>query len=324
MTKTSQFLLILQHVANSKTRCLSADQLKHLLGYPPKSTWHRLINELTLSTGDLPALLMETVDKETNETMYCVNIKGWQSFVDAHTEGKFLLECYRQVGHLLESDFTNMVFEIPDIDKKELNKIERKFLHLVKVRALKSNSSKMILNVAIEALIREKQLEITYDGGLRTVRPLTLCQHRDELYLMCYRQKDGGEWEKRTYKLSRITSAKVLDRRFPYPAKTEWDPLKEYESSSGLVLGPVRKVQIRVYGHAKKIIAEKDFFNGELINRDKDFDTYVCSYTNSAEFLGQLFVYAQDIEIVDDAELLKEFVEKAMAALLRNKKANIA
>lgn len=74
---------------------------------------------------------METVDKETGETMYCVNIRGWQSFIDAHEEGKFLLECYRQIGHLLQSDFTNMVFDIPDLDKKQVNRIERKFLHLV-------------------------------------------------------------------------------------------------------------------------------------------------------------------------------------------------
>ena len=252
--------------------------------------------------------------------MFCVNIRGWQSFIDAHEEGKFLLECYRQIGHLLQSDFTNMVFDIPDLNKKQINKIERKFLHLVKVKAHKTNSSKLILNSVIEALIREKLLEITYDGGLRTVRPLTLCQHRDELYLMCYRQKDGMEWEKRTYKLARMSGVKVLDRKFPYPAKSEWDPLKEYESSSGLVLGPARKVQIRVYGHSRKILSEKEFFGGELINSDKDFDTYLCTYTNSDEFLGQLFVYAQDVEIVDDSELLKEFIYKAQSALIRNRK----
>lgn len=252
--------------------------------------------------------------------MYCVNIRGWQSFIDAHEEGKFLLECYRQIGHLLQSDFTNMVFDIPDLDKKQVQRIERKFLHLVTVKAHKTNSSKQILNSVIEALIREKHLEITYDGGLRTVRPLTLCQHRDELYLMCYRQKEGGEWGKRTYKLARMSGVKVLDRKFPYPVKSEWDPIKEYESSSGLVLGPVRKVQIKVYGQSRKIIAEKDFFSGELINLDKDFDTYLCSYTNSAEFLGQLFVYAQDVEIVDDLDLINEFNNKANAALQRNSK----
>lgn len=321
MTKTSQFLMVLHHVASSPTRCLAAERLKHLLDYPPKSTWHRLINELTHGSGDLPALLMETTDMETGESMYCVNIRGWQSFIDAHEEGKFLLECYRQIGHLLQSDFTNMVFELPDLDKKQINKIERKFLHLVKVKAHKTNSSKLILNSIIEALIQEKQLELTYDGGLRVVRPLTLCQHRDELYLMCYRLKDGGEWEKRTYKLTRITGIKVLDRKFPYPSKTEWDPIKEYESSSGLVLGPLRKVQIRVYGLSRKILSEKDFFNGDLINRDQDFDTYICKYTNPDEFLGQIFVYAQDVEIVDDESLRMAFVSKAELSLQRNRKA---
>jgi predicted DNA-binding transcriptional regulator YafY len=277
-----------------------------------------LINELTQGSADVPALLLETHDPETNSRFYCVNHRGWQAFMDAHEEGKFLLECYRQVGHLLDSDFANMVFELPDLDRKEVNNLSRKFLHLVKVKAHKTSRSKSVLDAIIEALIGNKQLEITYDGGLRTVRPLTLCQHRDELYLMGYRSKDHGEWEKRTYKLTRISGIKVLDRGFPYPGKKEWDPVKEYESSSGLVLGPVKKVQVRVFGDSRKIIAEKDFFNGEFINREKDFDSYLCTYTNHHEFLGQLFVYAQDVEIVDDEELREQFVLKAQAGLLRN------
>lgn len=319
MTKTAQFLLILHHVSSSPSRCLSEERLKNLLDYPPKSTWHRLINELTHGSGDVPALLMETIDKDSGEVLYCVNIRGWQSFIDAHEEGKFLLECYRQVGHLLQSDFTNMVFEIPDLDRKAVNKIERKFLHLVKVKAHKTYSSKLILNTVIEGLLKELVIELTYDGGLRRVRPLTLCQHRDDLYLMCYRQIDEGSWEKRTYKLSRITGAKVTERKYPYPPKTEWNPLAEYEKSSGLVLGPIKQVQLRVFGESRKVLKEKEFFSAQFINTEKDFDTYVCTYTNSAEFLGQLFVYAQDVEIVDDEELREEFITKASLAIKRNK-----
>jgi hypothetical protein len=146
---------------------------------------------------------------------------------------------------------------------------------------------------------------ITYDGGLRTIRPLTLCQHRDNLYIICYRMKENSQWE---------------HRKFPYPGKGEWNPEKEYQHSSGLVLGEVRQVQIRIYGDSRKTWEEKSFFGGELINRDQDFDTYLCSYTNSHEFLGQLFVYAQDVELVDDHELHEQFVSKAEMALKRNNK----
>lgn len=310
--------MILHHIATSTNRCLPEERLKSLLGNPAKSTWHRLINELTEGSSDVPAILVKTVNKESDGIFYCINHKGWQAFLDAHEEGKFLLECYRQVGHLLDSDFTNMVFEIPDIDRKHVNRIDRKFLHLARIKAHKTNSSKKILNCVIQGLITEKLLEITYDGGLRVVRPLTLCQYRDDLYLMCYRQKDAGQWEKRTYKVSRITSAQNLDRKFPYPSKSEWDPMNEYEGSSGIVLGASKKVQVRIYGVSRKVIAEKDFFGGELVNRDKDFDTYLMSYTNVHEFLGQLFVYAQDVEILDDEDLQKAFIDKAQAGILRH------
>ena len=290
---------------------------------PPKSTWHRLINELIEGSKEVPALLIETKAPDSEEKFFCVNTNGWQAFIDAHEEGKFLLECYRQVGHLLQSDFSDMVFELTDVDRKMVGRLNRKFLHLVKVQAFKTAQSKKNLDAIIHALIGEKMIEITYDGGLKTVRPLTLCQHRDDLYLMCYRQKDGSEWEKRTYKISRITGIRTLDKKFPYPSKTDWDPLNEYQHSSGLVLGEAKRVQIKVFGHSRKIVAEKEFFNGELINREADFDVYSCVYTNHHEFLGQIFVYAQDVEIVDDETLRAQFVEKAREALYRNSKIGI-
>lgn len=323
MSKTSIFLRVLYKVSLAPTRCLAESTLKEMMGHPSKSTWHRQINELLEGSKDAPALLIETENPD-GERLYCLNIHGWQAFLDAHEEGKFLLECYRQVGHLLESDFTNMIFELPDIDRKHVDRLVRKFLHLVKIKAQKTAQSRKTLDAVIEALIGERKLEITYDGGIRTVMPLTLCQHRDDLYLMCYRAKDGGAWEKRTYKLSRITGIKVLESKFKYPTKAEWDPFKEYSGSSGLVLGEVKKVQIRVYGDSRRILSEKEFFGGELVNRDQEFDTYVCTYTNSAEFLGQLFVYAQDVKIVDDEKLVGEFVEKARKAISRNSNKKIA
>ena len=318
MSKTTQFLKVLYKISQSPNRCIPEEKLRALLDYPARSTWHRTIKELTQGTAEIPALLIETYQTEAETRFYCLNVKGWQAFMDAHEEGQFLLECYRQVGHLLESDFTNMIFDLPDLDKKKRERIERKFLHLAKVKAFKTKETKHVLDSVIEALITEKQLEITYDAGLKVVRPLTLCQYRDDLYLICYRFNEAKGWEKRTYKLSRITGIKMLDRKFPYPPKTEWDPVKYYENSSGLVLGEVKKVQVRFYGHSRKIIAEKEFFGGELVNRDKEFDTYLCSYTNHHEFLGQLFVYAQDVEIVGDEVLTKLFLEKAESALKRN------
>jgi predicted DNA-binding transcriptional regulator YafY len=319
MNKTSQFLTILYRVTHSPTRCLPESKLRETLDHPPKSTWHRLINELLEGSSEVPALLIETTQADASERMFCLNQNGWQAFMDAHEEGKFLLECYRQVGHLIESDFTNMVFDLPDLDRRHVERLNRKFLHLVTIKAKRSKESKKTLDTIIQCLIGEKQLELTYDGGLRIVRPLTLCQHRDDLYLICYRQKDEGSWEKRTYKLARISGVRQLDKKFPYPPKTEWNPKEEYAHSSGLVLGEEKKVMIRVFGHSRKVMAEKEFFNGSLVNRDNDFDTYLCLYTNSTEFLGQIFVYAQDVEIMDDDCLREEFVNKARAGLERNK-----
>lgn len=317
-TKTTQFLKVLHHIATSKQKCVSVDQLHDLLGDASRAKMHRDIKELTLGTADVPGFLVETRNSETGEKAYCFNHEGWQSFLDSRTEGKFLLECYRQTGYLLDSNFANMVFELEDDEKKETKNISRKFLHLVKVKAHRTDHHREILNTLIEAIIREKQVEITYEGGVRILRPYTIMSHRDELYVLGDRKKDGSLWEQRMFKLTRISGIKIQSLGFKYPDKKEWDPMKVYQKSSGLMLGEPKLVQIKVYGHSRKILSEKDFFSGDLINRDKDFDTYSITYTHPNEFLGQLFVYAQDIEIVDDEELRQAFIEKANAGLLRN------
>lgn len=319
MSKTTTFLKILYQVSLSPSRCLPESRLKELMDHPSKSTWHRQINELLIDTKDAPALLIQTENPE-GERLYCLNSEGWQAFLNANEEGKFLLECYRQIGYLLESDFTNMVFDLTDMDRAHVGRLERKFLHLAKVRARENKLLRESLDAIIEGLVSEKELEITYDGGLRIVRPLTLCQYRDELYLMCTRL-ENGEWEKRTYKIARMSNVKIRNQKFSYPSKKDWNPMEEYKEASGLVLGKVKQVQIRVYGSSRKIISEKEFFNCQLINRDTNFDSYLCTYTNSAEFLGQVFVYAQDIEIMDDGDLISEFIHKAEEALRKNKKA---
>ena len=319
MTKTTQFLQILHHIAQSPNRCLSEEKVKEIMGNPPKATWHRNINELIEGSADVPALLMETSDRGSGQVFYCINHRGWQAFIDAHTEGKFLLECYRQVGHLLDSNFANMVFDITDVDRKRVDTLSRKFLHLVKIKAQRTERSKEVLDTILKALISEHRVEISYDdGGVREFQPYTLCQHRDELYIMGYRKKGESLWEKRTYKLSRILNIRLLESKFRYPDRSDWNPMEEYQSSSGLITGEIKKVKINVYGLSRKVILEKDFFNGELLNQTSDFDSYMMSYSNIHEFLGQLFVYAQDVEIVDDEDLKEAFLVKAQSALMRN------
>ena len=318
-SKTSGYLRLLFQLSIAPQRSLSEARIKELLGSKSKSTWHRQLAELVDGCKDFPPLLIQSKNAE-DETLYKFSTDGWQAFLDAQIEGKYLLECYRQMGHLIESEFANMVFIKDDVERKDIEKVSRKFLNLVKIKARKTQHSREILDSIIEALVSEKQIEITYDGGLRTINPYTLCQHRDNLYLMGLRSKDNSEWEMKTFNLSRITQVKILKTSFDYPNRSKWDPAKEYANSSGLVLGEEKLVQISVTGHARKIFSEKDFFGAQLINSHKDFDIYSCRYTNSHEFLGQIFVYADEVEILNDEELKSEFCRKAERALMKNQR----
>ena len=66
--------------------------------------------------------------------------------------------------------------------------------------------------------------------------------------------------------------------------------------------------------------SEKSFFEADLVQQTDDYDQYQINYSGQEELLGQLFVYAEDIEILSPEHLKDAFFEKANNALVRNKK----
>jgi hypothetical protein len=312
MTKTSQFMSLLYHLVTASGHRVSEKKLRQLLNNPSKSTWYRLIHELTHESIDVPALLIEMTDPTTSEKSFRINANNWQAFISSHEEGNFLLHCYRQLGHLIPSDFIYM-----DFTKLKAN-TNRKFFYLKRIHELHSVECQNTLNMILEALINEKQMEIFYDTGIRILKPLTLCQYLDSLYLMCYRKKENEIWENRTYKLSRMKHARVLEFSFSYPSISSWNPEKDYAQASGLKLGVSKTVQIKVFSVSRKKLSENNFFNNRLVERHKDFDIYICTYTHSDEFLMQIFAYVQDIQILDDEDLRQKLLIKIESILKRN------
>ena len=79
-------------------------------------------------------------------------------------------------------------------------------------------------------------------------------------------------------------------------------------------------MQIKVYGKSTFMFKEKSIFNNKLITNEAEYDLYEMTCTGINEFLGQLFVYAQDVEIIDNPILQAMFIEKAQQAIARNQK----
>lgn len=122
----------------------------------------------------------------------------------------------------------------------------------------------------------------------------------------------------RAYKLSRLQNVEILIEEFKYPLASKWNPAERFKNASGLVLGEVKSCEFRVYGNSKFLLREKRFFKTVRFEEGKEFDLYECQYTNIEEFVGQLFVYGQDIELVGHSEVREKVVEKANAILKRN------
>ena len=147
--------------------------------------------------------------------------------------------------------------------------------------------------------------------------PLTLVQYRDDLYLVAFKSEMKDE-NMRHYKVSRILEVMESKNGFKYPSASKWQPKDYFKNRSGIFVGNDKKARFKVYNESKNILSEKSFFNSCLVAQSKDYDEYECTYSNVEEFIGFLFIYGQDVEIVGNPSLKKAFCDKADKILKRN------
>jgi hypothetical protein len=316
-TKTDRVILLIQTICRSPRLSLTEKKVKEILGDPSRAQWYKLRLELLEDVGLRRAILLEQTDEEGN-TNFQLNQCDWFHYLEGSQEIQFILKFYRELGHLF-----------PKIDTDGITtsskNLDRKFHYLCKIKAKDSlERGEHHLETIMRALIGNRKLLIDYKGSHDTkektidIFPLTLTQYRDDLYLMAYKSEIKDE-NIRAYKISRINKIQSLKDSFKYPSEIKWNPRDYFKNTSGIIAGVSNKAQFKVFGDSKKILCEKKIFDAEVIQQTKDYDEYVCNYTNIDEFIGLLFIYGQDIEIVSDKELKKAFKEKAENILKRNR-----
>lgn len=313
-TKTDRIINLILEISNAKGWTISEQRLKELLGNPSDSQFYIYLAELTADNADRPAILIRI--KGDEGFFYKLHDRTWENFFMAQEEGEYLLECHKKLGYLIE----NGLHDIDLIDtKSNRNNLSRKFFYLSAVQGKAfDEETKEIMQTLIQSLLSNKQLSLLYSKKSYKVLPLSLVQYRDELYLLGYKE-EVAEKNIRTFKINRIESANLLKEKFKYPSLKVWNPVERYKDASGLIVGKPQSATIQVYGNARKLLKEKDFFQNQLLANYKSFDQYKVTFTNEHEFLGQLFVYADEIEIIQPESLRNFFIEKAENALALNR-----
>ena len=312
--KTDRFILLLQTICKAPRLSLSEKKVKEIMGSPSRANWYKIKQELLEDIGQRKAILLEKKDAEGNIS-YQLNQSDWYSYLEGTQEIQFILKSYKELGHLFPKIETDGI----TTSSKHL---DRKFHYLCKIK-VKTEETDDHLEVIIRALVGNRKLLIDYTSYGETeqktidIYPLTLTQYRDDLYLMAYKKEISKE-NIRAYKISRIEKIQELKETFKYPMEKNWDPKEYFKNTSGIIAGSERSAKFRVYGKSKKILNEKQIFNSKVVTRSDDYDEYLCQFTNLDEFIGLLFIYAQDIEIISDEELKKAFREKAEMVLKRN------
>lgn len=310
-TKTDRYLILLRKLCNAPRLTLTEDEVKEILGKKSRAQVYKYTAELREDKGERLALMKKIQDGDS--VKYTLHNENWFQVIDAEKENIFLLKSYKQLGYLLpENELqTELLSDYKDLD--------RKFYYLAPISAKPyTDEQNKMLELIIRSLSGNKKLLIKYDDKTTDIYPLTLCQYRDDLYLLSFKSEMKEE-NYRAYKVSRIQNVELLTEEFRYPGLNRWNPVERFKEASGLILGEVKSTRFKVYGNSKNLLREKRFFKTVHFEEGKDFDLYECQYTNVEEFVGQLFVYGQDIELIEDSEVKVKFVEKANAILKRNK-----
>lgn len=316
-TKTDRVLLLVQSICKAPRLTLSDAKVRDILGNPSKAQYHKVINELTGEIGERKAILLKRKDSEGNIS-FQLNECDWIQYIEGSQEIHYILNSYKELGHL----FPKIDVDGVSVHSKNL---DRKFHYLSQVKL--SEASKNIgahLEMVIKALIGNRRLLIRYKDTNREkekflveIFPLTVVQYRDDLYLVAFKSEMKDE-NLRHYKISRILEVVESKDKFKYPSSSRWDPKDYFKNRSGIFVGNDKKAHFKAYNESKDILIEKAFFNSSLISQTKDYDEYECTYSNIEEFMGFLFIYGQDIEIVGNEILKKAFRDKAEKILKRN------
>lgn len=313
--KTDRILLLLQRLSHAPLKRFTEEEVKSILGDLSRASFYRLIGELCEDRGELKSILTKV--KEEEKIFYTLNHKNWQEFSSTEEESNFLLDCLRHIGPYFSTLADALgVFEGVKTNESKLN---QKFIYLSKIQGSPLNPEHQdYLQQIIKAILSSTKVLMKYNDKNFEFLPLSLCQNRDEIYVIGAKDKFAPE-NMRSLKIVRIQHLHETHNTFRYPSLSQYNPHQLFAQTSGLIQGEVKTAKLKIYGHSRKILSEKNFFNSKLVHSENEYDLIECKYTNIDEFLGQVFIYAQDVEVDSPQELKEAFIGKADKAISRNK-----
>jgi predicted DNA-binding transcriptional regulator YafY/predicted transcriptional regulator len=323
MKKTEIFVFILADILNHPQNKIPEKAIITKYSINQK-TWYKYKNEMQKSFRDQDnALIFNFFEDKENEVKYIgINKSMFKYHFPDHLESAFYFEAYQKIGHHFNHQnlsrdidkLKNYVFNL----KGKGEEFQRKFYYLSNTDEKKKDCDHQA--IIIKSLISNLKLKAKYKNKNYTLLPLCLTMHKGSLYLVAYKDLPIDE-NLRHFKLIRFNQLELQDEDFNYPKATEWNPDEYFKSAAGMFKDDLKECKLRVYAPSKFLMEEIDFFSYEVIREDSESMDIKVKFTHIQEFLGQLFIYAQDIEVLEGEEVLKAFREKAELALSRNKAA---
>lgn len=325
LSKSLRIVELIRALMNARDFKIDDDTFRRIMGNPSKANYHVIVKQLTTPLGfSGPVLIREALPDNGGFYYYLSEDFEQISNVSAVTE--FSLECYSRLGSVLPEQLQNRMSSISEKKQLKTKNLKRKFCNIAPIVGKPfDQKQKNIVMTIVNSVLNEKEMIVTYHTSKDEVKEFnfqayTLCAYREDLYVLG-RYLSGGEYHERMLKIRRILKAQQLDNAFKYPSERSWNPIEKFSHSSGIItqLDETCEVKVRVYGLSRNAFKDKVFFQSRFLDNHADYDEYELICTRYNEFIGQLFVYAQDIEIVDNPKVRELFKQKAHEALNRNR-----
>ncbi|MGJ8668733.1 MAG: helix-turn-helix transcriptional regulator [Oceanococcus sp.] len=175
-------------------------------------------------------------------------------------------------------------------------------------------------HVVADATVRRKQLQMSYhsrssdEDSQRTVSPQRMVNYRNNWYLDAWCHTREGL---RTFSLDMIRSAQLTKQSAKDIAEHQLD--EQLAHSYGIFSGkPNALAELRFSPHAARWVASETWHpeqKGELL-QDGHYLLRI-PYANSAELLGEILRYGEDIEVLAPQSLREAVQQRLQRALER-------
>lgn len=196
--------------------------------------------------------------------------------------------------------------------------VDRKFFFHARGGEFALPAQANMLTTIVHALLDCKWLRLCYqhfdgDDEKLDVKPYSIVVHEHQLYVVASNKKRPLH----PYRFARMSSAELLDKRFEYPSRAEYEPERAFRNSIGIFLDPaitVVDVVVRLAPRWTTYVTTHRWHHSQTVEHDEAGLIVRLHVRGCSELERWVLAFGDDAEVLEPAALRAKISERLAAA----------